>query len=330
MKSFITSFLDPSIIADITQIPARMANLHALAMATGLALFGFLAMLEILRQNIAAAKDQSDYAGMAIRLILACLGFLLYGWIFNFMTQAVFIMENAILSMKDWGNLLHEITHCFRTYHPGILTGTLSILFAWIASFLATVAQMVLYWVRYVLVSLLYFVGPLCMACLAFQPTSYLVGNWFKNVLQISLWTFVFKMIVRIFLELQVGIYLAHANSTRDILAIIGVNVTFLVVIVLGPLFTAEFISGKAFGPMAVVASTFISTHFLEYLKDRASFAWQQTGGKAMQRAAGPIIGQEPLPKTDLRKSLFGINVGPASRQEKSPKKYWPGRDRRP
>ena len=85
------------------------------------------------------------------------------------------------------------------------------------------------------------------------------MGTWFKNVIQLSLWTVVLKLIVRVMLALPGPDLHGQANLILDILTIIAINVTFLVMVIASPIFTAEFISNHTIGPMAAVAASFFA-----------------------------------------------------------------------
>jgi len=60
-------------------------------------------------------------------------------------------------------------------------------------------------------------------------------------------------------LSLQVKTFLSQANLQSDVITIIGINVTFLVMVVASPVFTAEFISNNTIGPLAAIAAGFFA-----------------------------------------------------------------------
>ena len=57
------------------------------------------------------------------------------------------------------------------------------------------------------------------------------------------------------------------ANTNLDVMTIVGINITFVVMIVLSPYFTASFISGQTMGPFAVMAASFLSSRVLTVMK---------------------------------------------------------------
>lgn len=253
------TFLNNPTVADITQISANMADLETLGMTIAVALMGFLIPLEFLSQNLKVIEGKSSYRSTFARILAVCLGLILYKRIFDFLVGVGVIVENSILSLPQWGNFITELTKFYLTYKPGLFSSLLPLIFAWLASFLSLVVKSVMYWVRYALLSLLYFVGPVSFVFYIFEPTRQAAASWFKNVIQLSLWTVVLKIIVRAMLALQVQTFMAQANMDADIITIIGINVTFLVMMIASPIFTAEFISNHTIGPLAAVAATFFA-----------------------------------------------------------------------
>jgi len=260
-----TMFHDPT-ITDISKITTTMSSLKSLSFGVATALIGFLFPLEILHQNLRAMEGRNSYTGVFIRFGLVCLGLILYDQIFNFMVQVSTIMEFSILSEDQWSVLLAQLAQFFETRKVSFIT-SLPLVFTWAASFLAILAQTVMYWVRYCLLSVLYFVGPIAFAFLLFEPTSFLPKAWFKNVIQLAMWSVVMKIIVRIMLQLQVMTYLSSANANLDVMTLIGINTTFVVMVLLSPYFTSHFISGQTFGPFAVMASSVMTSKGFTALK---------------------------------------------------------------
>lgn len=297
-----TIFNDPT-ITDISRISTTMASLKSLSFVIAFALVGLLTPMEVIHQNIKAIEGRNGYTSLFVRLGLVFVGILLYDQIFNFFVKTSTIIEWSILSEDKWSDLLAQLAQFFKTRKLTLIS-SLPLVFTWIASFLALLAQSVMFWVRYCLLSVLYFVGPIAFTFNIFEPTAFLPKAWFKNVIQLSLWPVVMKIIVRVMLELQVMTYLASANSNLDILTLIGINTTFVVMVVLSPYFTDHFISGQTFGPFAVMASTYISTKTASILKG--------AGGAVMRSPIAPTprnLGRAiATTKTALRERILSRN----------------------
>lgn len=295
-----TIFHDPT-ITDISRISATMGSLKSLSFVIAFALIGLLTPLEVIHQNIRAIEGRNSYTSLFVRLGLVFVGLILYDRVFNFMVKTSTIIEFSILSENRWSDLLAQLAQFFETRKVTFVT-SLPLVFTWFASFLAILAQNIMYWVRYCLLSVLYFVGPIAFTFNIFEPTSFLPKAWFKNVIQLSLWPVVMKIIVRVMLELQVMTYLANANANLDVLTLVGINTTFVVMVVLSPYFTDHFISGQTFGPFAVMASTFISAKTASILKG--------VGGTAMRSSFAPtprnLTRALNTTKTALREHVLG------------------------
>ena len=295
------TFINDPTITDITQISTNMSALETLGMTIAVALMGFLIPLEFLNQNLKVIEGKSSYSSTFVRIFVVCLGLMLYNTIFNFLIGISVIVENSILSLPQWANFLTELGKFYLAYKPSAFS-LIPLLFAWLASFLALVVKAVLYWVRYALLSLLYFVGPVSFVFYIFEPTRHSAGTWFKNVIQLSLWTVVLKIIVRVMLALQVQTYMSQANMNSDIITIIGINVTFLVMVIASPVFTAEFISNHTIGPLAAVATSFFAAP-VAFLVKTIPGAHGLTIGRAASRH---FKGKGEGTNTEARNSQFG------------------------
>jgi hypothetical protein len=299
------TFINNPTITDVTQISVNMADLETLGMTVAVALMGLLIPLEFLRQNLNIIEGKSNYSATFVRIFLVCMGLMLYKSIFNFLVGVGVVVEDSILSLPKWGEFLAELAKFYLSYKPSFWGSLLPILFAWTASFLALVVKAVIYWVRYALLSLLYFVGPISFVFYIFEPTRHSLGAWFKNVIQLSLWTVVLKLIVRIMLALQVKTFMAQANMDQDVITIIGINVTFLVMVIASPIFTAEFISNHTIGPLAAVAASFFAAPGALLGKTVPGSAGIVAVKKAVS-AFKYLMGKGEGTNTDARNSRFG------------------------
>jgi len=122
------------------------------------------------------------------------------------------ILEMTILSEKKWG-LPHPDLPFHQERHQPLERPPL--LITWLSSFLALAMTEILEWCRYCLLAVLYFVGPLCFSCLVFERVKFVPGLWFRNVIQLSLWTLILRVVVRVMIELKLPEMLAQANTAR-------------------------------------------------------------------------------------------------------------------
>jgi len=297
-------FNDPT-ITDITQIPVTMESLKSFSMVIAYALIGFLVPLEIISNNLKSIEGRGEITGIFIRVGLVFVGLILYDRIFGFIVEAAQIVELSILSERQWSDLLAKLAEFFQTRKITILS-SMPLVFTWVASFMSLVIKNILYWIRFCLLSVLYFAGPIAFTFLILEHTTYLPKAWFKNVIQLSLWPIVMKIMVRVLLELQIMTYLTTANTQVDIMTLIGINTTFVVLLVFSPYFTARFISGETFGPVAVMASSFITTKGLMLMKTMglttAGLASRTARAANFARSSSRIL---TASKTALRDTLF-------------------------
>ena len=116
------------------------------------------------------------------------------------------------------------------------------------------------------------------------------------------------KIIVRIMLQLQVMTYLTSANTNLDVITLIGINTTFVVMVLLSPYFTSHFISGQTFGPFAVMASTVMTAKGFSALKGigrSAANSWYFPPRENPNRVVSPT---KTTTKTAVRDRVMNQN----------------------
>jgi len=158
LSNFMNYFTDPS-IADLLRIAPSLSGLKSLSISLAYALLLVLVPLEAIRQNLKAVHSAAGFGEMFVRLFVSAAGLILYDRIFNLIVGAAMTVEMAVLSERSWLELIRAMTHYFQTERLTVFS-PLPLLFTWIVSFGALLAQHVLYWIRFALLALLYFSGP--------------------------------------------------------------------------------------------------------------------------------------------------------------------------
>jgi hypothetical protein len=273
-------------LTDVTQITGNITGLHTLSMFIALPLAGILFPLEAIRQNMQGMAEGPQYTDLFLRTILVFTGLILYRTIFNFIVHSSFIVEHSILSMGQAAALIGQMETYTETHRVSFLTGVFPICFCWAMCFMVLVFKAVLEWVRYALLGALYVAGPIAFVTHLFGPTRHVAGAWFKEVIEVSLWTVVLKLLLRILLELHVQTVLTSANQTNDILTLIGVSVTLIVMIWQCTKYTSHFIASGGFGAaMGTLASSHMARRGMDAAK--SSVKWTLGHDKQEEREPG-------------------------------------------
>src|SRR5690242_4296712 len=201
---------------DVTSIPTSLADLVTLSKLAATGMVGFFLILELLNQNVLAIEGRSRFTNSFVRLFLIFLCLLTYQKIFQMLMDGKTALEWTVLNENDWADLLATLKN-FMGEKIDIFS-SLSFVVTWVGSFIAIDTTEILGWVQYCFLSLLYFVGPLFFAAAVFKPLSYLVGSWFRAVIQISLWTFFVRVVMRVLLAVEITKYLKDGYTNNDFL----------------------------------------------------------------------------------------------------------------
>ena len=243
--------MTPSLLLDITRIPAQLSDLEGLTFGLAFALLSFLLPLTLVEMNVRSmqSREYPSYSGLFTRVFVVLVCLLCYQRLYTVILTGTRLMGFAILSEQDWGNFLTETLQGSDSTFP-----TLSILFhsvtsiqqivLFISSLLAVTVRDVLVMLQGCLLSLLYAFGPIALVCGINGKTEQVARGWLANSIQVASWSFFLRLVVRVWLTLGPMAAATGTGLANDYLGILTVNVTFIIMVLGTPLVTARLLSG--------------------------------------------------------------------------------------
>lgn len=265
----------PGLLMDITLIPLKLHGLEALMRGLAVALLGFLLPFTVLEMNVRAlnAKEPPNYSALFTRVLLVVMGLLIYGKLFHFILKSTQMASFAVLSEQAWGRFLTQAFRGADAKFP-----TLAILFnaatsiqeiiLFLSSLVAIISRDVVVMIQGCFLALLYAFGPVAIACAVHPGGARIARGWLSNSIQVASWSFILRLVVRVWLELEPLAVSAGERGLSDYLGILSVNVTFVILVLGTPLVAAKLFSGENLAALgttamaAVHASTIANTAF--------------------------------------------------------------------
>lgn len=286
--------MNPGLLLDITQIPTKFSGLVALTSALALAMLALIIPYTALEMNVQAmqSKNPPGYSGFLVRMVVVVACLACYATLYSFLLQASQLMSLAILSEQDWGNFLVQSFTPPDAQSPILswLTHPLSSIQAillFLSTLIAVTAKDVVVMLQACFLSLLYAFGPIAIVCGINEKTSAVLRGWIANSFQVAFWSFILRLVVRVWLTLNPLAGNTGTGLANDFLGILTVNVTFLILVLGTPIVTARLLSGEnlaSFGEMALgavqaitisrtmKAGKFLSGEVDRYRRDKPEF----------------------------------------------------------
>ena len=254
--------MNPSVLIDITQIPAQFTGLITITSAIAISMLTVIIPYTLVELNVQAVSSKAppNYGGFLIRAIvaLACLaGYKQLYTLFLTVTQA---LSFAVLSEQDWGDFLVKSFSAPDAQSPILswlthpLTSVQAIIL-FLSSLIAVTAKDVVIMLQACFLSLLFAFGPIAIVCSISEKTAAVTRGWISNSFQVALWSSFLRLVVLVWLTLNPLAGNTGTGWANDFLGILTVNVSFLVMILGTPILAARLISGESiagFGEMAV------------------------------------------------------------------------------
>lgn len=249
-----------SMLLDITLIPAKLAGLAALTKGMALAVLVFMVPYTIFEANVRAVSgtDRPNYTALLVRVFMTLLCLLAYNRIFSFILKVSQIMSFSILSEEQWGNFLSQ--YLDPPSAPSLLApllrplSSLQAIILFLSSLVVVTARDVMVMLQACFLSLLYAFGPLAIICAVNEKTGQVARGWLANSIQVAAWSFFLRLVVRVWLTLYPMANSTGTGNANDFLAILTVNVSFIVLILGTPMVAARLLSGENIAALGTAA----------------------------------------------------------------------------
>lgn len=224
-------------------IPEQMRTYTVVVTGFAWALAPFLFVSQVIAEQTKIIKDERpEFAKVIVNtVIVAFTTYFLYRWIFMKIVVICEAIAIGIFNENDWSEFVKNIA----SSPSGQLSLTnLNVTTALTAFFSAAIEiiETVFLKVRYILLCLLYVTGPLFFVFGINGSTRSFMKNWFVNLIQVSFWVVVFKI-------MQGTLMIVNISSGDPSIADPLINGVIIVACsIMVPSITAAFLSSANLG----------------------------------------------------------------------------------
>ena len=254
------------LFTNVLQIPNLFDQPYQTMSRIGFILLSILFIVAILHENFQALKNQSDYTGLFIRVILVVGLLILYERFFVWVVYGADLLSNAVMPHEEFQEVIKAFLKQPLTWKTAWkfdlrLTATVLnyITYAIAGALLGAIMML-----RFLLLSFLYVIGPVVISIGIYKGTSQGLNTWLKSLVSISSWNVFLAILMKVVSVMNLtAIYLTDETNFMMILA---ANVLFIVLFVLVPFLSNQFVSGgnlSGLGSIALGAFTAIATRVI-------------------------------------------------------------------
>ncbi|OGW81638.1 MAG: hypothetical protein A3G33_08270 [Omnitrophica bacterium RIFCSPLOWO2_12_FULL_44_17] len=254
------------LFTNILQIPNLFQAPYETMSRIGFILLSILFIVAILHENFQALKNQSDYSGLFIRVILVVGLLVIYERFFIWVVYGMDLAANAVLPHEEFQEVIKAFLTQPLTWKTAWkfdlrLTATM---LNYITYAIACALFGAIMMLRFALLSFLYVIGPIVISIGIYKGTSQGLTAWLKSLIAISAWNVILSILMKVISVMNLtAIYL---TDETNFLTILAANVLFIALFVLVPLLSNQFVSGSnlsGLGSIVLGAFTAVVTRVL-------------------------------------------------------------------
>ena len=254
------------LFTNVLEIPNLFEQPYQTMSRIGFLILSILFIVAILHENFEALKNQSDYTGLFIRVVLVVSLLLLYERFFIWIVYGMDLLSNAVLAHDEFQEVIQVFLRqplTWNTVWKFDLRLTATVM-NYITYAIAGALLGALMMLRFALLSFLYVIGPIAVSAGIYKGTSQGLTAWLKSLVSISAWNVFLSILMKVVSVMNLtAIYL---TDETNFLAILAANVLFIMLFVLVPLLSNQFVSGgnlSGLGSIAIGAVTAVATRFI-------------------------------------------------------------------
>jgi hypothetical protein len=242
-----------SFFVDPLSMPQTTLGVYAgVAKSIAYILFGgFFTFAIITKQIKLIAGKDVDLKETLWKAGLIMVGLVLYNYIFLKIIAMNEVISMSLIDLEDFGKFTTVLKNQLTDSSISLINFNVGNAIATMFLFISTIAEEILLHLRYVILAILYIIGPLALVAGILPSTVALTKGWFKTLLQVSFWIIILRIIQTTMLSINIEQALGGNSSFLEygFVAVLLTIMTFMV-----PIISEKLLSGANMGMMAGVA----------------------------------------------------------------------------
>ncbi|MFH1414914.1 MAG: hypothetical protein ABIH89_02365 [Elusimicrobiota bacterium] len=279
----------------VLAIPDMMYTYAYISKLIAITLIPLLIILNESHSVIEATKGTSSStpAHGFVRIILIIIGLFTFRHIFLKIVALFEAIAMSLFDTTDWWVFREKLAASGEQFSTSLFKISMQNAIAVSAIMLASIVEIILNVVRFVLLSILYVLGPLALVSGIYIKTARLLGGWFTNLVQISFWIVMLRIVQAVMLSLDVTYTITHGSKSEYIM----VSAVLIILIVSIPALTARILSGQNLGLLGSAAVGLAAAGVIKYGTGAARTVVSGTKG-AYAGTAGVLAGGKIIART--------------------------------
>ena len=245
-------------IGAVSAIPATfqtLMNNNILPLEKTILPFSFLVFLFGMAIRL-YMNEEKGYFKEIVYMVFIISVLIMYNTIFLWLNTVINGIATAIMPASELSLFFKNI---FNYKHPGLSIYYISVgaIYDTVMLSVSSVAVWIMEWLRYVLLSFMYLVGPITISFSLIQPLRPFLKAWIKDTIEVMSWIIVSALLFQIFNTiLLVGNTYASLQN-MDYLAVGAIFTILAVLMILTPYLTSKLYQGGmgALGSLASYAT---------------------------------------------------------------------------
>jgi hypothetical protein len=243
-------------LGSISAIPATfqtLMNNNIMPLEKTILPFSFLIFLFGIALRL-YMNEEKGYFKEIVYMVFIISILIMYNTIFLWLNTVINGMATAILPQSELMTMFHNL---FTYKHPGInivYDFSIGAIYAAGFSVLAGVAVWIMEWLRYILLSFMYLVGPIVISLSLIQPLRPFLKAWIKDTIEVMSWIIITAILFQIFNTILLVQNDYASLQNMDPLAVGGIFTMLLIFMILTPYLTSKLYQG-GMGALGSIAS---------------------------------------------------------------------------
>lgn len=241
------------LFTNVLQIPNLFEQPFALLMRLSFVLFSFFFIAAVLHENVQAMKGQSDYTGLFIRVILIIGLLIIYDRFFTMIVYGMDLLADSILPHEEFQQTAKAFFDApfdwkyFWKFDQRISLAVMNYVTYAIAGAVLG-ANFIL---RFALLSALYLIGPIVAGMAVYKVSSRGLEAWIRSLVAISAWKVLLAILMKVISVMNLTAI--YASEDTNFLVVLTANIVFIVLFILVPIMTNQFVGGPGIGGLGSV-----------------------------------------------------------------------------
>lgn len=265
-------------LLDPLTIPSAMSIYGGtMARIAGFVFAAFFVVALLDNQVKMIGGDEGELRKIFRRAALVFCGLVLYRHIFLKIVALNEVISMCLLNLEEFAKFRTLLLAHLEQQSVSLLRMNIATIVTTLFLFSAAIAEALLQYFRYIILAILYVIGPLAIVCGMLPKASGFTKGWFTTLLQVSFWV----IILRATQAVMLSIGLEQVLNNGEIMGYLFVSVLITVMVFYTPLISERLLSGaniSLMGGIAMAATTVAMTKFAAHPDTKA-------GGGVVKRA---------------------------------------------